>query len=284
MEVVRFTNGPLLGSFIDILITIFLFGGLSAMIAGAGAVFGEQLRSDPMWGTFAMALAALLTVTAGARGVIRANSWLVPLMIVAMLAVSIISFARNPITSQDIDAMTELEGATPHWLLSAVNYASYNIVVTIGVLAPMGAAALDRKKLLRGALLGAAGLGVALCAIYLCVFANISEAGGKELPMAAAAGGISGAVGAAFAAVLFAAVYTTAVGNLFALSQRITLGLPKKLFIVIAACLALLAGQWGFSNMVRFLYPAVGYGGMAFFAGVAWVWIAKRRFVREGPP
>ena len=284
VEVVRFTNGALLGAFIDILITIFLFGGLSAMIAGAGAVFNEQLHVHPMWGTFALALVALLTVIAGTRGVIRANSFLVPLMIAAMLAVSIVSLTRNPITSQDIDTMVGFEGATPHWLLSAVNYASYNVVVCIGVLAPMGAAATDKKTLRRGALLGAAGLGATLSAIYLCVITNITATGPKELPMAAAAGGISGIVGIIFVAVLFAAVYTTAVGNLFALSQRMTLGLPRKLFITLAACLALLAGQFGFSNLVRFLYPAVGYGGMAFFAGIAWVWIARRRSITEGPP
>ena len=280
MEVVRFTNGPVLGAFIDILITVFLFGGLSTMIAGAGAIFGEQLSLTPMWGTFAMALLALLTVSTGTRGVVRANSFLVPFLIVTMLAVSVASLIRNPITSQEIDTATTLPGATPNWLLSAVNYASYNIVVTIGVLAPMGGAVQD-GKLLRGALLGAAGLSAALIAIYLCVLTNITEAGGRELPMVAAAGSLSGIVRILFVAVLFAAIYTTAVGNLFALSQRVTLGLPKKLFIALAACLALIAGQLGFSNMVRFLYPAVGYGGMAFFAGVAYVWIAKRKILKE---
>lgn len=283
VQVVRFTNGAFLGAFIDVLITVFLFGGLSAMIAGAGAAFEEQLLVHPLWGAFLLALLALLTVLAGTRGVIRANSWLVPGLIAAMLAVCAVSLLRNPVTPQDIDAMTELEGATPNWLLSAVNYASYNIVVCIGVLAPMGAAAADKKTLLRGALTGAAALGAALCAIYLCVLTHITKNGARQLPMAAAAAGISGVVGAIFVAVLLAAVYTTAVGNLFALSQRMTLALPKKLFIALAACLALLAGQFGFSNLVRFLYPAVGYGGMAFFAGVAWLFIARRSKL-SGPP
>jgi Uncharacterized membrane protein len=108
------------------------------------------------------------------------------------------------------------------------------------------------------------------------VLTNITAAGSRELPMIAAAGNISGILRLAFAVVLFAEVYTTAVGNLYALSQRISFGLPKKLFIALAACLALLAGQLGFSNMVRYLYPAVGYGGIAFFLGVVYVWIARR--------
>ncbi len=82
VTIVRFTNGPVLGSFIDIIITLFLFGGLSAMIAGAGAVFREQFSVSPVWGTAVMALVTLLTVVTGTRGVIRAISYVVPFLIV----------------------------------------------------------------------------------------------------------------------------------------------------------------------------------------------------------
>lgn len=277
--IVRFTNGPLLGSFIDIVITIFLFGGLSAMIAGAGAIFKEQFSVAPIWGTAVMALVTLLTVVTGTRGVINAISYVVPFLIVSVLYISISSLVRNPVTAQETQAAAALPRATPNWLLSAINYASYNIVVSIGVLAPMGACTQDKKKLLIGALLGAAGLGLGLASIYFCVLTDVFAASAKELPMIEAAGGISGPLRMVFAVVLFAEVYTTAVADLYALSQRVSQKIPKKLFIAAAACLALLAGQLGFSSMVHYLYPAVGYGGMAFFAGVAYVWIAKRSAV-----
>ncbi len=283
VAIVRFTNGPLLGSFIDIIITVFLFGGLSAMIAGAGAVFSEQFNAASAWGTIAMTVVTLLTVLTGTRGVIRAIGYVVPFLIVAVLFVSIHSLASDPLTPQDIAAAQSLPGATPHWLLSAVNYASYNIVISIGVLTAMGAHTPNPKTLLRGALLGAAGLCLGLVAIYFCVLTQSQAVGGKELPMVEAAGQISGVLRIAFAIVLLAEVYTTAVGNLYALSERLTLRLRKSHFIIAAACLALLAGQLGFSNMVRFLYPAVGYGGLAFFAGVIYVWIAKRDGLRGEP-
>ncbi len=276
VQIVRFTNGPVLGLFIDIIITVFLFGGLSAMIAGAGAIFKEQFSVSPLWGTALMALITLLTVVTGTRGVINAISYVVPFLIVSVLYISISSLIRNPVTAEEIDIASDLPGATPNWLLSAVNYASYNVVTTIGVLTPMGAGTQDKKKLLHGALLGAAGLGVGLVAIYFCILTNISAASVKELPMIEAAGRISGILRMVFAVVLFAEVYTTAVSDLYSLSQRLSFKIPRKLFIAAATCLALLAGQLGFSNMVRFLYPAVGYGGLAFFAGVVWVWIAKR--------
>ena len=44
LEVIRYSGGNILGTFIDIVITIFLFGSLTAMIAGTGALFEQQLK------------------------------------------------------------------------------------------------------------------------------------------------------------------------------------------------------------------------------------------------
>ena len=144
----------------------------------------------------------------------------------------------------------------------------------------MGAATPNRKTLLGGALLGAGGLMLGMLAINFCVMTNILEVGMLEVPMAAIAQRISAVLRIAFSVVLLAEVYSTAVGNLFGFSQRLSARLPRVVVIVVTSALATLAAQMGFSNMVRFLYPAVGYGGMLFMGGVAYVWIAKRDTLR----
>ncbi len=276
VDIVRHTNGELLGTLIDIVITVFMFGGLAAMLAGAGAIFNEQFGIAPLWGMAAMAAVTLVTVATGTQSVVSAMSAIVPFLILSVLYICIVSLIRNPITQAEIDTAAMLGGATPHWLLSAVNYASYNIVVSIGVLAAMGAGTTSKRQLLGGALGGALGLGFGMAAIYLCVLTNIGHAYAMEVPMIAAASAISPFVRLLFALVLFGAVYTTAVGNLFGLVQRISYQLPRWLFAAAATALAFAVAQLGFSNMVKYLYPAVGYGGMLFFGGVVYVWIKKR--------
>ncbi len=280
VDIVRHTNGDLLGTLIDIVITVFMFGGLAAMLAGSGAICGEQFGIAPVWGVALMAAAALVTVATGTQSVVSAMSYIVPFLIFSVLYISFVSLMRNPVTQEEISAAAQLGGATPHWLLSAVNYASYNIVVSIGVLAAMGAGASRKRTLLGGAVLGALGLGLGMAAIYLCVMTNIGRAYGMEVPMIAAASAISPFVRLLFSLVLFGAVYTTAVGNLFGLVQRLSYRLPHWMFAAAATALAFAAAQFGFSSMVKFLYPAVGYGGMLFFGGMAYVWIKKRNFVR----
>ena len=180
----------------------------------------------------------------------------------------------------EIALTTYLPGATPNWLLSAVNYASYNMVIAIAVLAPMGAKAFSRKKIFLGALFGALGLGIGIIAIYFCVLTNISDIFYMQVPMIGIAAKISPVVQFVFAIMLFAAVYTTAVGNLYGFSLRISLNVPKKWLIAVTTLFAFFVAPLGFSNMVRYLYPAVGYGGLLFLAGVALTWINKRNAIR----
>ena len=280
VDIVRFTNGKVPGFLIDMIITVFLFGALAAMIAGAGAIFEEQFHISPLWGTLFMAVVSLVTVITGTKGVINAISAVVPFLIVSVLLISVWTLTQNPITPQDIQAASSLKGATPNWLLSAVNYASYNLVIAIAVLTPMGAQAKEKKKLFWGALLGAAGLGIGILAIYFCVLTSIGEASSMEVPMIGIASKISPLLQFLFAIVLFAEVYTTAIGNLFGFVQRIPYRFSRIRIIALTAVGAFFAGQLGFSNMVRYLYPAVGYGGLLFFLGVLYVWIARRRYVR----
>lgn len=286
LAIVRCTNGSLLGALIDVIITVFMFGGLAAMLAGAGAIMNEQFAVAAVWGMLAMAIAAFATVARDTQGMVRAMSVTVPFLIVAVLYVCAAALLKNPITRSDLSAAARLGGATPNWLLSAVNYASYNIVISIGVLAPLGASCGDKRTLRRGALIGALGLALGLAAIYLCILTAITKACVKEVPMLEAAKSLSAFVRAVFALVLMSAVYTTAIGNLFGLVQRAANTpalhrLPRWAFAAATVALAFAVAQLGFSGMVKTLYPAVGYGGMLFFGGIVYVWVKKRSVLRQ---
>ena len=152
MEVVRHTNGALLGSLIDIVVTVMLFGGLCTMLAGSGAIFAEQFGLPPLLGILAMMAATLVTVLTGTRGVVNAISYVVPFLAAALVYIFFDNLVRNPLTPREVEAAAALGSATP---LAAVRrqLRSYNIVIAVGVLAPMGAPTPNRKTLLR-ALLG----------------------------------------------------------------------------------------------------------------------------------
>ncbi|MDD3752276.1 MAG: hypothetical protein PHU60_09565, partial [Tissierellia bacterium] len=153
-----------------------------------------------------------------------------------------------------------------NWFMAAILYASYNIIISVAVLGPLGSEAKDNSSIRNGAVLGGLGLGLSAIMIYLALSWNITEIAHFEVPMLIIAGRISYTAQIAYAVVLIAEIYTTAVGALYGFTSRITdiqsYPVKGRIFIVLITIAALLASQFGFSNIVRYLYPAVGYGGI----------------------
>jgi uncharacterized membrane protein YkvI len=278
VEVIRFANGRYLGFIVDLVITVFLFGALSAMIAGAGAVFEEQFGWSPLLGNILMAVITLLTVWTGISGVVNAISYVVPVLLAAIIYLTYHTLTNDPITASDWQLASTLEGAAPNWLVAAINYVSYNLVIAVAVLAPIGAKAKSGKTLFWGAMLGGLSLGAGVMMIFFAVLSKIDIASAVEIPMIQVAAGISVIFQLIFSVILFAEIYTTAVGNLFGFVARLSKfwKLKDKWIMAGTTAAAFAVSQLGFSTMVKYLYPSVGYGGMILLAGLTLVWILRR--------
>lgn len=265
-EIITFAGGKIIGTIVDAIIIFFLFGALTAMIAGTGALFSQQFNISSLVGNIVMATITAITVLTGINGVINSISVIVPFLLVTVIGTSIYSILT---TTPDVHAVATFGGDTgliTHWLLAAVLYVSYNIIIAIAVLGPLGVKAESRKTMIKGSILGAIGLGIGSLMIYLALSGNISEVVILEVPMIHVAGQISSIVVIIYAIILIGAIYTTAVGALYGFVSRITNSqkYPNrgKLVVVGTSIVALLASQLGFSNLVKYMYPLVGYGGV----------------------
>ena len=213
-----------------------------------------------------MAVLTAITVLTGINGVINSISFVVPFLLAAVIGTSVFSIVNTPPNITETVQVTQESGLITNWLLAAILYVSYNTIISIAVLGPLGDKANNKKAIRNGAILGGLGLGIGSIMIYLALSGNISNIKDLEVPMIFIAGGISPAAQIIYAIVLAAEVYTTAVGSLYGFVSRITdiEKSPKKGRIVVIGGIiaALLASQFGFSNLVKYLYPLVGYGGI----------------------
>lgn len=277
LEIVKQSGGRLFTAAMDGIITFFLFGALTSMLAGTGALFRQQFGLTGILGNAVMAVLAAMTVLTGIGGVINAISAVAPFLLASVIGISLFSIAHTP---PDLTgaAVTVEAGLAGNWLLAAVLYASYNIVGAIAVLGPLGAEATNRRALLRGGVLGGLGLGLGALMIYFAVCGNLAEIQGLEVPMIHIAGRISGTAQLLYAVVLLAEVYTTAVGSLYGFAARLTEKAPgaRKTVIIAASAAAFLASLMGFSNIVKYVYPLVGYAGIALLAGLLYGKMASR--------
>ncbi len=283
LEVIRYSGGNILGTFTDIVITIFLFGSLTAMTAGTGALFEQQLKLSPLLGSFFMAAVTVLTVLTGINGVINSISFVVPFLLTAVLGISAYSVINHPLNLQVVPIIQGRSGIINHWLAAAVLYVSYNTVVSVAILGPLGVNARNRKAIWNGALLGGLGLGAGAVLIYLALASHSTQVENLEVPMIYIAGEIAPIVQILYAIVLIAEIYTTAVGALFGFASRV-IGTKKKprtekILVVCTAAAALLASRLGFSNLVRYLYPLVGYCGVALLGALVITTLKEKKSV-----
>lgn len=266
LEIIKHTGGRIIGGLIDGVIAFFLFGAFTAMLAGTGALFEEQFGLHGLLGNLLMAILTAITVLTGISGVINSISIIVPFLLAAVLGISIYSVINMPPDMSIATLPLGESGLITNWFIAAVLYISYNTILTIAVLGPLGVQARDKKAIKYGAILGGIGLGAGSLMIYFALLGNINEVAELQVPMIYIAGRIAPLIQILYAIVLIAAIYTTSVGSLFGFVARFVKPEASRLkgtiIITVITVLAFLASQFGFTNLVKYLYPLVGYAGI----------------------
>lgn len=270
--VVEAVVGPVVGRLVDYVIIFFLFGGAAVMMAGSGAVFAEHWHLNRTLGTIAMAVLSGGTVLLGLRGVVRSISAVAPILILMVLVICISAIVRNGIPAEALRWYQPGMAATAQWPVSLFLYVSYNLLLSISVLGPLGKETRSPSVAYWGGILGGVALGVGTLFIHLALLSGLPETAGYEVPMLGLARAFPAWMTGVYSVVLWAEVYTTAVASLYGLTARLTRpGTTRSnIFVVGATAGALLASQFGFSRMVGVLFPAVGWLGLVFVAGLIW--------------
>ncbi|MBE3581218.1 MAG: hypothetical protein IMW96_06235 [Thermoanaerobacteraceae bacterium] len=277
LPVIRHAGGPLVGKVVDGITTIFLFGALAVMAAGAGAIFREEYHLPALVGSSILIAATLATVLLGITQVINAISFVAPLLLATVLGVSLFALFTNPSSVvANLGWSDVARAAAPFWPLAALLYATYNLVLSIAVLAPLGSLSRE-ENLLPGAALGGAGLGLGAGAITLALLAAAPDVSAWEVPMLQIAGGLAPVARTVYSIILLAEIYTTGVSSLYGFTARLAEPDSKRFsyLAVIASALALIAAQSGFSRLVAFLFPLVGYAGLLLVGGLAYHFIRQ---------
>lgn len=267
-RVIEAVGGRRLGLLLNIVITFFLFGILVAMVAGTGAVFEQEFQLPQSIGLAIMAGLAGITVIAGLNRVIDAISFVVPLLIIAVLGVGLYLLFSAPI---NLTWSSPQSAAFPRWYLSGLAYVSYNLTLAVPLLAPMGVLT-KPPSLKKGAFLGALGLGTCALVILLTLLAGAPAVTTFEIPMLIVAGKVSPVVRLIYTLVLVAEVYTTAISSLYGFVSRLVSidGPWFKPFTIITVTGAFFGGQMGFSQIVATVYPAMGLAGFIFIAALVY--------------
>ncbi|WAH35135.1 YkvI family membrane protein [Alicyclobacillus dauci] len=263
--------GPRLRRTIDAVLLIMLFGVTVAMLAGTGELFKEQLSMPFTIGVFVGIIATFATMAFGMNGLMKVNSVIVPMLVSFVLYTAIHTLLHH---HHAVQPALHHTGPTnqfgfPVWL-SALLYAAMNIGLSVGVLVPLGGQIGEIKVLKHGAVLGAIGLGGMLLAVAFALFTYMPEAMLYAIPMAYIAGHFAPWLTGCFIAVLFGEIYSTLVGNVYALTA--TVAASRKQLLIGSGVTLLLAGafsHFGFRAIVAYAYTTFGWISLFFILVLA---------------
>lgn len=286
-EAIFGVSGKIIGSLVDYVIILTLFGVGVVMIAGAGSIFSQQFGLPSALGSTVMIVLVVLTIMLNVQKIILIIGSITPFLILSVIGLATYSllsldssFAElEPIAKEQISAVSN-EGwlsIIPGWLLSTVNYVSFNIALGASMAIVMGGTEKDEKVAARGGFIGGLGLGLLIILSHLAIFSKVDLVGGSDMPMLQIADNLSPLLGIFISLILFGMIYNTAVSMLFSFSARfVTMGTTKsKVFVIIVGAAAYILSFVGFTKLVSLFYPIIGFLGLLLVGILIWADIRK---------
>lgn len=247
---------PILRTAVSVFSIVFLFGVVTIMTAGMGALF-HQLFSLPPWLCsllFSLAVAGI--ALAGLGGMVSAFSVMVPVLTVATVLFSIAALFLLPATTPP-----ESSGGG-NWFLSAVTFGAYNIFSTIAILAPLGKE-MEPKTVHRGIPIGSALL-TAVAAAIVTALHHCPDTTVEELPMLAVVARLSPFFSYLYGFLLLLAMLGTAMScfltGVTSLGDYLPLLKRRRVAgIFLMALITWCASLVGFGDLINMVYPVFGF-------------------------
>ena len=259
-RIVLFFDAPVARRAIAAFEFVFLFLIYVLMIAAAGALFEDVFFLPPLAGDLVFCALTVFCSLFGVRGLVRLFSFLVPVLVVATVAIATGSILQGEIVAAS-DTRLHLG-----FLPSAMVYVSFNVVCSIPILAPVGKDAPSKGSIRAGTAIAA----ILLTAIAIFILLALSGGGvsaEKDLPMLILAGRLGVFAGGLYAFLLFGGIFSTGLSALTAIHTYFAVRwqLPRGVVAALAVGLSVLGcavALSGFRELVGFFYPVFGYLGL----------------------
>lgn len=264
-DVIYKISGRFLGTIIDYIIILTLFGVGAVMIAGAGSNLEQQFGLPSVFGSLLMVLLVFITILMNVDKVVAVIGSITPFLILAVVLVSVYCLITMDQSFTMLDPIAnDVKTTLPNWFISAVNYVSFNIAVGASMALVMGGAEKDEKTAALGGFVGGLGLGIMILLSHFAIFSKVDVVGDSDLPMLAIINDISPVLAIFMAFILYGMIFNTAVSMFYAFGARfVKIGTKNfKVFVLITLLVGFGLSFVGFKDLVAHFYPFIGYLGL----------------------
>ncbi|WP_085993227.1 YkvI family membrane protein [Oceanobacillus senegalensis] len=273
-----------IGMAIDYIIIFTLFGVGVVMVAGAGSNLNQQFGVPHVVGTVIMTLLIIVVGMFNVDRVVSVIGSITPFLVLFVVIISVFSFLTMDGSFASLNATAKETPTTlPNWFISGINYVSFNTAVGAAMAIVMGGAETNRKTAALGGLAGGLGIGILILLSHLAIFAKIEAVGAMEMPMLGIVNEISPILGVVMSVVLFGMIFNTGISMFYSFAARFTeIGTKKfRNFFLITMAVGFILSFVGFTDLVAYFYPLIGYLGLVLIAVLLIAPIRLRKKDRE---
>lgn len=261
--------GRHIGAFFDFFSAFFCYMSFVVMLGGANSTAMQQWGLPNGVGAIVLAVLVVVTVCSGLQGILKALSFLGPVIIGSLLFISGVSAVNSTIgfnaglsaIDGNVYKIAQIGGGNP--LASGASYGGFVILWFAAFLSEIGAknrlSEVNKAMLLSSLFI----FGVAsLCCVAL--ISNIDVLYSADIPALVLANQISPALGLSFALVVFAGIYTSAVPLLWTGVRRLAeegTGMYRRITFVGGVLGCVIACLIPYAPLLNVLYGLNGYLG-----------------------
>ena len=264
-EAIYTISGRWLGLIVDAILVFTLFGVGVVMVAGAGSLLNQQFGLPVFLGSLILIVLMIITMLLQVNKVIGVIGSITPFLILAVVAAAVYSLFTMDTSFAELEPIAlKQESEFGHWLIAAINYASFNIAVGAGMSIVMGAAEKNERIASLGGLVGGLIIGVLIILSHLAIFSQVDVVAAYDMPLLKIVDQIGPGLGIIFSIILFGMIFNTGVsmfyGFVVRFSQPGTTNFVIWTFIV--SITGFIASFVGFTDLVAKFYSLIGYLGV----------------------
>ena len=253
-----FLENEKLSNIINIIINIFLCATFFIMISGFGTYLSQSFGMNQIIGSSILALISYIVFLRKIEDFAKINNIVIPILITIILIIGII----NIVNLKKIDNNIYLDKSY-FWILQAILYASYNLVLVEPVLVNLKQFLKNKKQILKISI----GVGIIMTILATLEFLLLTNVDvnfkNLEMPLVYVVEKTFPRFTYLYGIIILIAIFTTAVSVGISFLNNISKNkksFPQKAEILCIS--SVIISQISFSKLVEYLFPLFGFLGL----------------------
>lgn len=247
----------------NIIVNAFLLITFYIMISGFGAYFEQQFSISSVIGATILAIISFVVLIKDIEGVKKVNSIIVPVLIVVILNIGFLSLKNIFSRSGEIWQENFRNKYSFNWILQAIVYCSYNMILVIPVLVNLGKYIKSKKQIAFVSVLSGVIILVLAMSIFFVLTSVETDYSKIQMPAVYAIDNNFLQFSGVYGIVILLSIFSTAISIGISFLKNIMKNKKSyPQFVAIMCISGVLISNFGFSNLVKLLFPIFGYLGI----------------------